>query len=176
MIPDDILTKSRIHSPDKKMKNKYSTKRRALLSLAGVVALLFPGFGSRRGYAAQTRSDKIDQPSRRNDQSFIERAFEMRRQAIEIGDQGYGAVVVRDGAIVGQSPSHVIVHHDPTAHAEMEAIRDAAARLGSRDLSGCTLYSSSSACPMCEAAAYWGNIDRMVYGQAISDGGRPSLC
>jgi tRNA(Arg) A34 adenosine deaminase TadA len=158
------------------MKNKHSSTRRALLNRAGLVALVFTGFGSRRGYAAQTRSDNIDQPSKRNDRSFIERAFEMRRQAIDSGDQGYGAVVVRDGVIVGQSPSHVIVHHDPTAHAEMEAIRDAAARLGSRDLSGCTLYSSSSACPMCEAAAYWGNIDRMVYGQTISDGGRPSLC
>ncbi len=158
------------------MKNNYFTTRRALLSLAGVVALVFPVIRSRRGYAATTRSDKIDQPSGKSDQSFIERAFEMRRQAIEIGDQGYGAVVVRDGVIVGQSPSHVIVHHDPTAHAEMEAIRDAAARLGSRDLSGCTLYSSSPACPMCEAAAYWGNIDRMVYGKAINDGGQPSLC
>ncbi len=158
------------------MKNNYFTTRRALISLAGVVALVIPVIRSRRGYAASTRSDNIDQPSGRSDRSFIGRAFEMRRQAIEIGDQGYGAVVVRDGVIVGQSPSHVIVHHDPTAHAEMEAIRDAATRLGSRDLSGCTLYSSSSACPMCEAAAYWGNIDRMVFGEAISDGGRPSLC
>jgi len=158
------------------MRNNYFTTRRALLSLAGVVALVIPVIRSRRGYAASTRSDNIDQPSGRSDRSFIGRAFEMRRQAIEIGDQGYGAVVVRDGVIVGQSPSHVIVHHDPTAHAEMEAIRDAATRLGSRDLSGCTLYSSSSACPMCEAAAYWGNIDRMVFGEAISDGGRPSLC
>ena len=158
------------------MRNNYFTTRRALLSLAGVVALVIPVIRSRRDYAASTRSDNIDQPSGRSDRSFIGRAFEMRRQAIEIGDQGYGAVVVRDGVIVGQSPSHVIVHHDPTAHAEMEAIRDAATRLGSRDLSGCTLYSSSSACPMCEAAAYWGNIDRMVFGEAISDGGRPSLC
>ena len=158
------------------MKNNHFTTRRTLLSLAGAVALVFQAFGSRRVYAAQTSSDNIDQPSKRNDQSFIERAFEMRRQAVETGDQGYGAVVVRDGVIVGQSPSHVIVHHDPTAHAEMEAIRDAAARLGSRNLDGCTLYSSSPACPMCEAAAYWGNIDRMVYGEAISDGGRPSLC
>jgi len=158
------------------MKNNYFTTRRTLISLAGVVALVIPVIRSRRGYAASTRSDNIDQPSGRSDRSFIGRAFEMRRQAIEIGDQGYGAVVVRDGVIVGQSPSHVIVHHDPTAHAEMESIRDAATRLGSRDLSGCTLYSSSSACPMCEAAAYWGNIDRMVFGEAISDGGRPSLC
>ncbi len=158
------------------MKNNHFTTRRSLLGLAGIVALVFPGLGSRRGYAASTRPDNIDQPSGRSDRSFIQRAFEMRRQAIDIGDQGYGAVVVRDGVIVGQSPSHVIVHHDPTAHAEMEAIRDAAARLGSRDLSGCTLYSSSPACPMCEAAAYWGNIDRMVFGAAVSDGGRPSLC
>jgi tRNA(Arg) A34 adenosine deaminase TadA len=158
------------------MKNNQITSRRALLGLAGIVALIIPVLGSRRAYAASTGTDTIDQPLNRNDQSFIERAFEMRRRAIDSGDQGYGAVVVRDGVIVGQSPSHVIVHHDPTAHAEMEAIRDAAARLGSRNLDGCTLYSSSSACPMCEAAAYWGNIDRMVYGEAISDGGRPSLC
>jgi len=138
------------------------------MSLAGAVVLVFQAFGSRRVYAARASSDNIDQPAGRSDRSFIGRAFEMPRQAIEIGDQGYGAVVVRDGVIVGQSPSRVIVHHDPTAHAEMEAIRDAAARLGSRNLDGCTLYSSSSACPMCEAAAYWGNIDRMVYGTAIN--------
>ncbi len=100
----------------------------------------------------------------------------MRDRAITLGDQGYGAIIVKDLNIVGQSPSHVILKGDPTAHAEMEAIRDAASRLGSRDLSGCTLYSSSRACPMCEAAAYWAGIDRMVYGEAISDGGRPELC
>jgi len=146
------------------------------MSLAGIAALIIPASASHRGHAANSNLDAIDQPAGKSDQLFIDRAFEMRRQAISIGDQGYGAVVVRDGIIVGQSPSHVIVHRDPTAHAEMEAIRDAATRLGSRDLSGCTLYSSSPACPMCEAAAYWADIDRMVYGEAISDGGRPSLC
>ena len=146
------------------------------MSLVGIAALITPLFASRYGHAANASLADIDQPSSNSDQSFIDRAFEMRRQAISIGDQGYGAVVVRDGIIVGQSPSHVIVNHDPTAHAEMEAIRDAAARLGSRDLSGCTLYSSSAACPMCEAAAYWADIERMVYGEAVSDGGRPSLC
>ena len=146
------------------------------MSLAGLIALVIPVFTLRRSHAANPNLNAIDQPSNKNDQSFIDRAFEMRSQAVSIGDQGYGAVVVRGGVIVGQSPSHVIVHHDPTAHAEMEAIRDAAARLGSRDLSGCTLYSSSPACPMCEAAAYWAHIDRMVSGEAVSDGGRPSLC
>ena len=146
------------------------------MSLAGIVAMVIPVFASRRSQAADTDLATIDQPPGKSDQAFIDRAFEMRRRAISIGDQGYGAVVVRDGIIVGQSPSHVIVHRDPTAHAEMEAIRDAAKRLGNRDLSGCTLYSSSPACPMCEAAAYWADIDRMVSGQTVSDGGRPSLC
>jgi len=118
----------------------------------------------------------IEQPSSASDQLFIDRAFEMRRQAIENGDQGYGALVVRDNVIVGQSPSEVIVNRDPTAHAEMQAIRDASSRLNSRDLSGCILYSSSRACPMCEAAAYWSGIDRMIYGKSIINAGRPSLC
>lgn len=146
------------------------------MSLAGIAALIIPGLAPRRSYAIGTGLNDIEQPTNRNDESFIDRAFEMRQKALDTGDQGYGAVVVRDGMIVGQSPSQVIVHRDPTAHAEMAAIRDAAARLGSRDLSGCTLYSSSVACPMCEAAAYWAEIDRMVYGKSASDGGRPSLC
>jgi tRNA(Arg) A34 adenosine deaminase TadA len=158
------------------VKHGYSNARRRLMGLVGTAALIIPMFASRRGNAASSAANNIQQPRAKNDQSFIDRAFEMRRLALNTGDQGYGAVVVQDGIIVGQSPSHVIVHRDPTAHAEMEAIRDAAARLGSRNLSGCTLYSSSPACPMCEAAAYWADIDRMVYGEAVSDGGRPSLC
>jgi tRNA(Arg) A34 adenosine deaminase TadA len=57
----------------------------------------------------------------------------------------------------------------------MEAIRDAARRLGRRDLSGCTIYSSSRPCPMCEAAAYWAGIERMIYGTALLDAGAPQL-
>ena len=149
-------------------------ERRRLFAICGVVTL---GFASRlTAQAKQQSSDSIIQPAKPDDGAFITRSFEMRRLAIELGDQGYGAVVVRESSIVGQSPSHVIVNSDPTAHAEMEAIRDAAKRLGSRDLSGCTLYSSSRACPMCEAAAYWAGITRMVYGNAIADAGHPSLC
>jgi tRNA(Arg) A34 adenosine deaminase TadA len=85
-------------------------------------------------------------------------------------------VVVCDGIIVGQAPSRVVVHQDPSAHAEMEAIRDAASRQASRDLSGCILYSSSRPCPMCEAAAYWARIEKMVHGSGANDAGRPQLC
>jgi tRNA(Arg) A34 adenosine deaminase TadA len=95
---------------------------------------------------------------------FARRALELRDQAARHGDQPYGAVVVKDGKIVGEAPSRVLTNQDPTAHAEMEAIRDAARKLGTRDLSGCELYGSSPACRMCEAAAYWANIARLHPG------------
>jgi tRNA(Arg) A34 adenosine deaminase TadA len=106
---------------------------------------------------------------------FMERAYEMRRRAVELGDQPFGAVVVRDQRIVGEGVSAVITAGDPTAHAEMQAIRAAARALGTRDLSGCELYSTSRACPMCEAAAYWARIGRMVHGAALVDAGAPRL-
>ncbi len=154
------------------MQTLQDATRRGCLS--GLVAMI-PLLASRRANALSLPG-VIAQPSRNDDEAFIERAFTMQRRALDSGDQGYGAVVVRDGIIVGQSPSRVIVDKDPTAHAEMMAIRDAARRLGTRDLANCILYSSSPACPMCEAAAYWAGIDRMVFGRRVQDGGRPSLC
>lgn len=97
----------------------------------------------------------------------------MRDEAVAAGDQAYGAVVLRGDAVVGAAPSRVVTANDPTAHAEMEAIRDAARRLRTRDLSGCTLVSTSSPCRMCEAAAGWAGITRMVHGQALTDAGPP---
>jgi tRNA(Arg) A34 adenosine deaminase TadA len=105
----------------------------------------------------------------------MQRAFEMRRIATERGDQAYGAVIVRGGRIVGEGVSAVITTPDPTAHAEMQAIRDAARRLRTRDLSGCEMYGTSRACPMCEAGAYWAGISRLWYGESIADGGAPRL-
>jgi tRNA(Arg) A34 adenosine deaminase TadA len=84
-------------------------------------------------------------------------------------------VVVRDDRIVGEAPSAVVTTSDPTAHAEMEAIRDAARRLGRRDLSGCTIYASTQPCPMCEAAAAWAGIARVVHGADLVDAGAPRL-
>lgn len=155
------------------MSNTPKGRRRSLkFVLTGLLAVMANRHASAQGAGSVT----IEQPDERNHQAFIERAFAMKREAIDNGDQGYGAVVVRDDVIIGQSPSQVVLRSDPTAHAEMESIRDAARRLGSRDLEGCILYSSSPACPMCEAAAYWAGIERMVYGRSARDGGRPRLC
>jgi tRNA(Arg) A34 adenosine deaminase TadA len=106
-------------------------------------------------------------------QAAMRRAEALRDEALRAGDQPYGAVVVRGALIVGAAPSRVVTSTDPTAHAEMEAIRDAARRLRSRDLSGCVLVSTSRACRMCEAAAAWAGISQMVYGEALSDAGAP---
>lgn len=105
----------------------------------------------------------------------MKHAFEMRRRAIARGDQGYGAVVAKAGRVIGEGVSAVVTDNDPTAHAEMQAIRDAARRLGTRDLTGCELYGTSRACPMCEAGAYWARIAAMYYGASIADAGAPRL-
>ncbi len=102
------------------------------------------------------------------------RARALRDEALRNGDQPYGAVILRGDSIVGEAPSRVVINRDPTAHAEMEAIRDGARRLGTRDLSGCVLVSTSRPCRMCEAAAGWARIERMVHGESLIDAGRPS--
>jgi tRNA(Arg) A34 adenosine deaminase TadA len=134
--------------------------RRAAIGLGGLAVLAL---------TSRVRA----QPASR--EAFMQRALEMRRIAVERGDQAYGAVIVRDGKVVGEGVSAVITTPDPTAHAEMQAIRDAARRLKTRDLSGCELYGTSRACPMCEAGAYWAGVARMWYGESIADGGAPRL-
>ena len=104
---------------------------------------------------------------------FIAAAFKMRDEAVRAGDQAYGAVVVKDGRILGFGPSRVVLKKDWTAHAEREAIREAQARLGSADLSGCLLYSSSRPCAQCEAAAAQARIARMFFGSDATDAGPP---
>ncbi len=142
--------------------------RRTLLSrlaaLAGALALLPTGRAAAKGIA---------QPRNPGPEAFMKRAQKMKNLAIATGDQGYGAVVVKDGLIVGQAPSRVVTNADPTAHAEMEAIRAAARALGTRDLSGCTLYGTSPACQMCETAAHWANIEEMVHGTSLTEAGPP---
>ena len=104
-----------------------------------------------RPAGGQARTDDIVQPPRVDGESFMRRAFEMRDLAARRGDQSFGAIVVRAGLVVGQAPSQVVTSGDPTAHAETEAIRDACRRLGTRDLAGAELYSSSRRAPCARA-------------------------
>lgn len=109
----------------------------------------------------------------REQQEFIDAAFKMKDAAVRAGDQPFGAVVVRDRRIIGFGPSRVVLRKDFTAHAEREAMREAQARLGSTDLSGCLLYSTSRPCSNCEAAAAAARIARMFHGSDATDAGVP---
>ncbi len=127
------------------------------------------------GLLASVAVPALAETTREDRARFMARALEMRDEAARRGDQAFGAVVVKDGRIVGEGVSAVITRPDPTAHGEIEAIRDAARRLNSRDLSGAELYSSFRPCPMCEAAAAWAGITRVWYGSELTDGGAPRM-
>jgi guanine deaminase len=107
--------------------------------------------------------------------AFFARARELRDQAAKEGDQSYGAVVVREGAIVGEGRNYVVLESDPTAHAELLAVRDAARRLRTRDLSDCDVYSTATPCPMCQGALYWGRIRRVFTEGGPESGSAPKL-
>ncbi|MDP1536383.1 MAG: tRNA adenosine(34) deaminase TadA [Burkholderiales bacterium] len=98
------------------------------------------------------------------DHDFMGVALELARAAATLGEVPVGAVVVSNGAIVGRGSNQPIGRHDPTAHAEVLALRDAAARLGNYRLPGCTLYVSLEPCAMCIGAIFHARIGRVVFG------------
>jgi len=151
-------------------------KRRTLLASCSAGALTLCPIRPMDVHAREASQTEIKQPVEANNLAFIARAYEMRDLAVSYGDQPYGAIVVLDGIIVGESWSRVILDQDPTGHAEISAIRNAAGRLHSRHLTGAALYASSRPCPMCESAAYWAGIDRMFHGRDAVLEGPPALC
>jgi guanine deaminase len=101
---------------------------------------------------------------------FMAEAIAEARLSVADGAGGpFGAVVVCDGRIVGRGRNRVVADVDPTAHAEILAIRSACANLGRFDLSGCVLYTSCEPCPMCRAAAHWALLDGVVYAAGTLD-------
>ena len=101
---------------------------------------------------------------------YMQRAIKLARQGMNQGAGGpFGAVVVKDGEIVGEGWNRVVGTHDPTAHGEVSAIRDACARLGTFSLEGCEIYTTGQPCPMCLGAIYWARIGRIFYGFRIED-------
>jgi tRNA(Arg) A34 adenosine deaminase TadA len=100
-----------------------------------------------------------------NNPEFLRRAIALATQNVAAGKGGpFGAVIVRDGKIIGEGVNSVTTDNDPTAHAEVNAIRAAARAIGTFTLEGCDIYSSCEPCPMCLAAAYWARLDALYYG------------
>ncbi len=111
------------------------------------------------------------------DDMFLRRAIELARQGSERGDGGaLGAVLVRDGKIIAEGWNRVVASLDPTAHAEIGAIRTACAAVGSFHLPNTTLYASSEPCPMCLSAAYWARIERIVFANSRAEAAAIGFC
>ncbi len=97
------------------------------------------------------------------DRKYMALAIEKAVENIQVGGGPFGAVIVKDDAIIAVEGNRVTANNDPTAHAEIQAIRAACRALGTFDLSGCTLYASCEPCPMCLGAIYWAHLDRYFY-------------
>lgn len=100
---------------------------------------------------------------------FMRKAIELSLKNIENGGGPFGAVIVKDGEIIATGVNRVTVSCDPTAHAEVSAIREAAKKLGTFNLSGCEIYTSCEPCPMCLGAIYWARLDKMYYANTKTD-------
>ena len=105
-----------------------------------------------------------------DEQRFLCAAVELARANIGKGGRPSGAVVVRDGEVVATGVNEIHSTNDPTAHAELTAIRAASRKLGSPDLSGCAVYASGHPCPMCMAAMRLAGVGRVAYAYSNDDG------
>ncbi|HSV75949.1 MAG TPA: nucleoside deaminase [Bacteroidales bacterium] len=104
-----------------------------------------------------------------DDQSFLKEAIAMAAANVERGGGPFGALIVKDGEVVGRGVNQVTKTNDPTAHAEVVAIRETCRNLGQFKLDGCVLYTSCEPCPMCLGAIYWAHISRIVYAAGKTD-------
>ena len=103
------------------------------------------------------------------DKAFMREAIRLADESVQNGGGPFGAVIVRDGEIVAGSANSVTRDNDPTAHAEVNTIRQACRKLGTFDLSDCVIYTSCEPCPMCLGAIYWAHISRIYYGNTKKD-------
>jgi tRNA(Arg) A34 adenosine deaminase TadA len=105
-----------------------------------------------------------------HEQKFLERAIELSREGMRSGKGGpFGCVIVKDGTIIGEGCNQVATSNDPTAHAEIVAIRNACKTLNSFQLTGCDVYASCEPCPMCMGAIYWARPQRVIYANTKQD-------
>ncbi|MBR6067757.1 MAG: nucleoside deaminase [Bacteroidales bacterium] len=104
-----------------------------------------------------------------NNEKFMRFAIEKSLESVDNGGGPFGAVVVKDGEVVAVASNSVTIDNDPTAHAEVNAIRMACKKLGTFDLSGCEIYASCEPCPMCLASIYWARIGKLYYANTKVD-------
>lgn len=104
-----------------------------------------------------------------SEKKFMQMAIELAKESVAKGGGPFGAVIVRNGEVVATGSNSVTILNDPTAHAEVSAIRAACQKAGNFNLRGCEIYSSCEPCPMCLSAIYWAGIERIYYAGTRSD-------
>ena len=104
-----------------------------------------------------------------NKEELMMRACQLAEESVRQGGGPFGAVIARNGEIIAEGSNCVTIHHDPTAHAEVTAIRKATQALATHNLSGCEIYTSCEPCPMCLGAIYWAHLDKIYYGNNRED-------
>lgn len=104
-----------------------------------------------------------------SDADFMRAAIEQAVENVRDGGGPFAALIVRDGAVIARGANRVTPSNDPTAHAEIVAIRAACDTLGQFHLNGCTLYTTCEPCPMCLGAIYWAHLDRVLYASTRDD-------
>lgn len=114
--------------------------------------------------------DEFTRMTTNKDLQYIREAVDVAFKGVTLNEGGpFGSVIVKDGEVIGRGNNKVISSNDPTAHAEIVAIREACDNLRSHQLQGCTIYTSCEPCPMCLGAIYWARPDRIVYACTRED-------
>ena len=143
---------------------QYESEMKKTIAILGSALLLaaFPAQAQQpqSGSAAQD----TEQAAPLSREELMRIAIRLSEENVAAGGGPFGAVIARDGRIIATGVNRVTPDCDPTAHAEVSAIRAAAKKLGTFDLSGCEIYTSCEPCPMCLGAIYWARLDRMYYG------------
>lgn len=105
----------------------------------------------------------------KTDDAWIQQAIQLAIDSVAKGGGPFGAIIIKNTTIIGRGYNQVTLNNDPTAHAEIVAIRDASKTINNFSLDGCTLYTSCEPCPMCMSAIYWARINRVVYAATGHD-------
>ena len=102
-------------------------------------------------------------------EELMRKSIELSIESVRNGGGPFGAIIARKGEIIAEGSNGVTIYNDPTAHAEVTAIRKACEKLGTFDLTGCEIYTSCEPCPMCLGAIYWAHLDKIYYANDRKD-------
>lgn len=144
-------------------------KQKSIIGVSNVAPTSLNGCDKNNTQSTGKKTLKETTAYSADDAKFMQQAIELSIENIDNGGGPFGAVIVRDGEVIATGTNRVVPNSDPTAHAEVTAIRNACAKLGTFELTDCTVYTSCEPCPMCLAALYWAGVKRICYGNTKND-------